>query len=52
MCDVQGYTKTHRDKVITVFSAPNYCYYVGNQAAYIEVDELAYLTLYWIEQLF
>lgn len=42
---VKGYTQCHKRKVITVFSAPNYCGYVGNRGAYIEVDELGYLSL-------
>jgi serine/threonine-protein phosphatase len=36
----------HKNKVITVFSAPNYCGYVGNVGAVVEVDELGYLSLY------
>ena len=35
----QGYDKTHNDNVLTIFSAPNYCYRCGNQAAILEVDE-------------
>lgn len=53
MANVQGYSCTHHGKVVTVFSAPNYCYYVGNQGAYVEVDELSYLSLYeivWIHK--
>lgn len=41
----KGYTANHHNKVFTVFSAPNYCYYVGNLGAFVEVDELGYLTL-------
>ena len=44
--DALGFASCHRNKVITVFSAPNYCYYVGNYGGYIEVDEIAYLLLY------
>eukprot|EP00331_Platyophrya_macrostoma_P032118 CAMPEP_0176443552 /NCGR_PEP_ID=MMETSP0127-20121128/22505_1 /TAXON_ID=938130 /ORGANISM="Platyophrya macrostoma, Strain WH" /LENGTH=314 /DNA_ID=CAMNT_0017828831 /DNA_START=43 /DNA_END=987 /DNA_ORIENTATION=- len=36
---MEGYTQTHDKKVVTVFSAPNYCYRCGNQAAIMEVDE-------------
>ena len=36
----------HKNKVITVFSAPNYCGYVGNVGAVVEVDALGYLSLY------
>lgn len=35
----QGYTEAHDGQVVTVFSAPNYCYRCGNQAAIMEVDE-------------
>lgn len=34
-----GYSWCHDDKVVTVFSAPNYCYRCGNLAAYMVVDE-------------
>ena len=34
-----GFDHCHHDKVVTVFSAPNYCYRAGNAAAIVEVDE-------------
>jgi len=36
---MDGYTQTHDKHVVTIFSAPNYCYRCGNQAAIMEVDE-------------
>lgn len=36
---MDGYTLTHDKNVATIFSAPNYCYRCGNQAAIMEVDE-------------
>jgi len=36
---MDGYSETHDKNVVTVFSAPNYCYRCGNQAAILEVDE-------------
>jgi serine/threonine-protein phosphatase 2A catalytic subunit len=36
---MEGYSPTHTDNVVTIFSAPNYCYRCGNQAAIMEVDE-------------
>ena len=35
----QGYNWSHENAVVTLFSAPNYCYRCGNQAAIMEVDE-------------
>jgi len=34
-----GYNWMHDGAVVTVFSAPNYCYRCGNQAAIVQVDE-------------
>jgi serine/threonine-protein phosphatase 2A catalytic subunit len=34
-----GYGFTHDRKVVTIFSAPNYCYRCGNEAAIMHVDE-------------
>jgi len=36
---MEGYSWAHENTVVTVFSAPNYCYRCGNQAAIMEVDE-------------
>ncbi len=36
---MEGYQWTHNCSVCTIFSAPNYCYRCGNQAAIMEVDE-------------
>lgn len=36
---LQGYAWAHDKNVVTIFSAPNYCYRCGNQAAIMEVDE-------------
>jgi len=36
---LEGYMPIHNDKVVTVFSAPNYCYKCGNQAAIMQVNE-------------
>eukprot|EP00640_Fibrocapsa_japonica_P003384 CAMPEP_0113935504 /NCGR_PEP_ID=MMETSP1339-20121228/2652_1 /TAXON_ID=94617 /ORGANISM="Fibrocapsa japonica" /LENGTH=317 /DNA_ID=CAMNT_0000937683 /DNA_START=86 /DNA_END=1039 /DNA_ORIENTATION=+ /assembly_acc=CAM_ASM_000762 len=36
---MEGYQWTHNQGVVTIFSAPNYCYRCGNQAAIMEVDE-------------
>jgi hypothetical protein len=36
---MEGYNWSHNKQVVTVFSAPNYCYRCGNQAAFMELDE-------------
>ena len=36
---LEGYNWSHDCNVVTIFSAPNYCYRCGNQAALMEVDE-------------
>ena len=36
---MEGYLMTHNRNVVTIFSAPNYCYRCGNQAAIMEIDE-------------
>jgi len=35
----QGYNWCHERNVVTIFSAPNYCYRCGNQAALMELDD-------------
>lgn len=35
----EGYQPSHENGLVTIFSAPNYCYRCANQAAIIEVDE-------------
>lgn len=37
---MDGYNWSHEMNVVTIFSAPNYCYRCGNQAAIMEVDEM------------
>jgi serine/threonine-protein phosphatase 2A catalytic subunit len=36
---MEGYQWGHAKGIVTIFSAPNYCYRCGNQAAIMEVDE-------------
>jgi serine/threonine-protein phosphatase 2A catalytic subunit len=36
---VNGFNWSHEKNVCTIFSAPNYCYRCGNQAAIMELDE-------------
>ena len=41
----QGYNWCHEKNVVTIFSAPNYCYRCGNQAAIMELDDGLKYTL-------
>lgn len=36
---MDGYNWCHEQQVVTIFSAPNYCYRCGNMAAIMEIDE-------------
>ena len=36
---MEGYNWSHDKAVVTLFSAPNYCYRCGNTAAIMEIDE-------------
>jgi len=36
---MEGYNWGHEHKVVTIFSAPNYCYRCGNMASILEVDD-------------
>jgi serine/threonine-protein phosphatase 5 len=38
----EGYEETHDGRVITIFSAPNYCDFTGNMGAFIRLkgDEM------------
>ena len=42
---MEGYNWCHERNVVTIFSAPNYCYRCGNQAAILEIDEHLKYTL-------
>lgn len=36
---MEGFNWCHEKNVVTIFSAPNYCYRCGNQAALMELDD-------------
>lgn len=43
---MEGYNWSQDRNVVTIFSAPNYCYRCGNQAAIMEIDEKLAYSLY------
>ena len=43
---MEGYNWCHEKNVVTIFSAPNYCYRCGNQAALMELDEQLNYTFF------
>jgi len=36
---MEGYNWSHSNQVVTLFSAPNYCYRCSNKASIMEIDE-------------
>lgn len=42
----KGYNWCHNQNVITIFSAPNYCYRCGNQAAILQIGENMNFSMY------
>lgn len=44
---MEGFAWSQERNVVTIFSAPNYCYRCGNQAAILEVDDSLKYTL-WV----
>ena len=46
----EGYNWCHEKNVVTIFSAPNYCYRCGNQAAIMEIDEHLEYTFLQFDQ--
>jgi serine/threonine-protein phosphatase 2A catalytic subunit len=43
---MEGFNWSHENTLVTVFSAPNYCYRCGNRAAIMQFDEHLNYTLY------
>jgi serine/threonine-protein phosphatase 2A catalytic subunit len=48
---MQGFQHNHQETVMTLFSAPNYCYRSGNLAAVIEVRDDMLLSLTQFSQI-
>ena len=46
----EGYEWAHEKAVVTIFSAPNYCYRCGNRGAIMEVDEHVHREFLQYEQ--
>lgn len=46
---MEGYNWSHDRNVVTIFSAPNYCYRCGNQAAIMELDDCLNYTFLQFE---
>jgi serine/threonine-protein phosphatase 2A catalytic subunit len=34
---MNGYQLSHNERLMTIFSAPNYCYRCGNKGAFLEL---------------
>lgn len=49
---MEGYNWCHDRNVVTIFSAPNYCYRCGNQAAIMELDDALKYSLWVLLSLF
>lgn len=43
---MEGYNWCHNHNVVTIFSAPNYCYRCGNQGALLEIGEHMDYSMY------